>query len=835
MSYASTQLWLRSVRQDIRLKETYETAHRHSTQLLAEISRFLPHYTVHDIGHVEALWQCADRLVPHDFPLTPIEGFVLGCSFLVHDAAMSLPALGGIEGLKKNPALWEATVRDAFTELGFAHPDAGLLANPPDKVRDMAVEILLRDLHAENAIDLATRAWDFEGESVHLIEDPGLRKDYGHLIGLIAASHGRSLDAMVAQFQSFRAPAASGASHDADVDAIKLACVLRTADAMNVDSSRAPLLFAALRNPTGESRLHAVFQSLLNPAIVDESKRTLIYSSRKPFGRDHIDAWWLAYDTLGTLHRELAAVDALLRDTGRPRLAAAAVEGADSPERFAERVQLEGVRPIDASIRISNIPRVIERLGGTQLYGDDLRVPIRELLQNASDASLARRAIEGVNAQPAQIIVSISPAEEGTWELSVADAGIGMDEEIIRRYLLDFGVSYWRSRRSVREFPQIRASGADLTGKFGIGFYSIFMLGRDVRVVSRRFNQPHAPWLGVRFRHGLKLRPIISAAADDSLLLGNQTQISVVLDASTVQKLVHLSEASTPPEAVETLVRSLAIAMPVHVAVQTPDNTLSVCEGDDWKTISSEALLGRIRPTTRFQRSDSPSRWFLDLLQPLYFAGPDGARSQDQAGRFALFPAGHIFAEYIYSSQPFGWVMVGPFPTHPLQKFAGVLHGETSVAARNKVFVDVSKLAWREWINDQCERLSDGLSAHHSREHQSWTAMDLLELGARPWRLSLFSTGRTWLTANQLPAWLEGRKSFSLAPAAWSRDPARSRNTLLYPSSHRLGTDLAVFTNLQPIKIETFVAEICKRCWGRGRFSVKSGSVNGTWIFSRSD
>jgi hypothetical protein len=69
--------------------------------LTGEIARDMPEFTVHDITHLDALWEMADKIAGEHISLTPAEAFVLGGAFLVHDAGMGLAAYPeGREGLR---------------------------------------------------------------------------------------------------------------------------------------------------------------------------------------------------------------------------------------------------------------------------------------------------------------------------------------------------------------------------------------------------------------------------------------------------------------------------------------------------------------------------------------------------------------------------------------------------------------------------------------------------------------------------------------------------------------------------------------------------------------
>jgi hypothetical protein len=85
-----------------------------------------------------------------------------------------------------------------------------------------------------------------------------------------------------------------------------------------------------------------------------------------------------------------------------------------------------------------------------------------------------------------------------------------MDEEILGAVLLAFGRTGWRTDAVRTKFPGLAAGGFRPKGRFGIGFYSVFMLGDDVEVVSRRFDLAANDARRLRF-HGLHSRPLLTA------------------------------------------------------------------------------------------------------------------------------------------------------------------------------------------------------------------------------------------------------------------------------------------------------------------------------------
>ncbi|ATU91912.1 hypothetical protein B5P45_02120 [Phyllobacterium zundukense] len=78
-----------------RLVSTYKNMRSQVAYLVGEISVDLPQYTVHDITHLDALWDIADQITGENYSINPLEGFVLGGALLFHDAGMTMASYPG--------------------------------------------------------------------------------------------------------------------------------------------------------------------------------------------------------------------------------------------------------------------------------------------------------------------------------------------------------------------------------------------------------------------------------------------------------------------------------------------------------------------------------------------------------------------------------------------------------------------------------------------------------------------------------------------------------------------------------------------------------------------
>ncbi len=124
----------------------------------------------------------------------------------------------------------------------------------------------------------------------------------------------------------------------------------------------------------------------------------------------------------------------------------------------------------------------------------DREIFLRELISNASDA-LTRVRFEQLTNQNVvdaekELAIHLRVEErDGAKWLIVEDSGAGMTAEEIVQNLGTIAQS--GARAFLERLDEGDVSAGDVIGQFGVGFYSVFMVGDLVRVVSRSY-QPEA-------------------------------------------------------------------------------------------------------------------------------------------------------------------------------------------------------------------------------------------------------------------------------------------------------------------------------------------------------
>ena len=592
------------------LRHSFLSFRSRVADLVSTLGSELPNLTVHDITHLDALWRVASEIAGQGYPLNPAEAYVLGGAFLLHDAAHVLAAYPGRLAEIKQTVHWQDFVAQ---RTGGVEPVAG------SQEERATIFQVLRHLHAEQAHKLPSVSWAVGsgGDRLYLIESYDLRSYYGDLIGEIASSHHWSPDKVADRFKHrrvscplFLAPA------DWEVDALKVALLLRTADAAHLDAARAPWFLFALRQPQGLSADHWRFQAKLGQPT-RTSTGELKFTSGAGFTSDERAAWWLALDTARMVDRELRSAVEILREEDRPIFQAHRVLGAESAEMFAKQVPVLGWEPVDVSPKISDATRLIASLGGAALYGESYAAPLRELLQNALDAVRALRSLGGIGADEGEVHVGVSSDGAGGWWLKVSDTGIGMSRYVLSNVLLDFGSSLWTSDVMREELPGLAKTGFKAVGKFGIGFFSVFMLGDEVRVTTRRYeptrDESKVNWQ-LRFDDGLTSRPALIESSREESLLRPGTQVAVRMTEAKLDLLLRANVPyepfagifPEPPKSAEEIAETRGKKLAWLVAWLCPSSSVQLTTRleaqtkylavapNDWKTIPDQHLLGRL-------------------------------------------------------------------------------------------------------------------------------------------------------------------------------------------------------------------------------------------------
>lgn len=136
------------------------------------------------------------------------------------------------------------------------------------------------------------------------------------------------------------------------------------------------------------------------------------------------------------------------------------------------------------SIEAQNIMPVIKRW----LYSDK-DIFLREVVSNGCDAITKYRMLHLGTEEDMRVTVTVDK-EKG--EIRIADTGIGMTDEEVRRYINQ--VAFSSAEEFLKNYQGEKGEEkADIIGHFGLGFYSVFMVSDRVEIDTLSYQADAKP------------------------------------------------------------------------------------------------------------------------------------------------------------------------------------------------------------------------------------------------------------------------------------------------------------------------------------------------------
>ena len=133
------------------------------------------------------------------------------------------------------------------------------------------------------------------------------------------------------------------------------------------------------------------------------------------------------------------------------------------------------------SIHTENIFPIIKKF----LYSDH-EIFLRELVSNAVDATQKLRKLASMGefqGELGDLKIEVS-FDKDKRTITVSDKGLGMTTEEVKKYINQ--IAFSGATEFVEKFKD-KGDAKDIIGKFGLGFYSAFMVADNVEIISRSY------------------------------------------------------------------------------------------------------------------------------------------------------------------------------------------------------------------------------------------------------------------------------------------------------------------------------------------------------------
>ncbi len=136
------------------------------------------------------------------------------------------------------------------------------------------------------------------------------------------------------------------------------------------------------------------------------------------------------------------------------------------------------------SIHTENIFPIIKKF----LYSDT-EIFLRELVSNAVDATQKLKALASMgkyegDVNDTKIFVSL---DEEKKTITISDQGIGMTAEEIKKYINQ--IAFSGATEFMEKYKDNEDAKSNIIGHFGLGFYSAFMVAKEVEIISKSYQE----------------------------------------------------------------------------------------------------------------------------------------------------------------------------------------------------------------------------------------------------------------------------------------------------------------------------------------------------------
>lgn len=443
---------------------------------------YFDEYTIHGTRHINAVLECADKLIPQcDYEkLSENDISMLVLGILIHDLGMFIKesGLNYLLQLSDKNVCDDNGVSCTWRELWDRHinklkrasgSELDEIFGDKEHVFDISSHCtcaaFIRKYHHQIAYHIAVNG--FPGKQSHNLLN-GISEEYAKLAGILAKSHGMALRDLNEEINDF------GYDNNLplNIPIYYLMCILRLADLLDANSNRAPKILSDMNEfSSARSEKEWTLNQLIKgiqwadeTGKPDTLKMIAFPTSSKQFLE--LKSWFHYWQ------KELDLSWAVLGETHNDKYKL-------SIRRITSNIFSANYDFVTNAVALK-VNADIVKLLVAPLYGDDPSYGVRELLQNAIDACNERRAIDGTLGE---IIVDIN---EETGLFTITDNGVGMNEDVISNYYLSAGASYRYSRQWTETFSDNKETPKIArNGRFGIGALATFLIGNKAKVVTR--------------------------------------------------------------------------------------------------------------------------------------------------------------------------------------------------------------------------------------------------------------------------------------------------------------------------------------------------------------
>jgi molecular chaperone HtpG len=278
------------------------------------------------------------------------------------------------------------------------------------------------------------------------------------------------------------------------------------------------------------------------------------------------------------------------------------------------------------SIHTENIFPIIKKF----LYSDN-EIFLRELVSNAVDATQKMKRLSSLgqhNGELGDLTIQIA-VDEAAKTITISDRGLGMTAEEVKKYINQ--IAFSGAEEFVEKFKEAK-DASEIIGRFGLGFYSAFMVADKVEIQTLSYQEGAEP-----------ARWICDGSTEFEITEGNRTDRGT----DVILYINSESEEFLKKHKLQEILNKYAKFLPVPIQFGT--TTQSVEDGKDDKG------------ETQYKSVDVPN--IINNTAPIWTKNPVDLKDEDYLAFYReLYP---------FSDEPLFWIHLNvDYPFH----LTGVLY-----------------------------------------------------------------------------------------------------------------------------------------------------------------
>ncbi len=435
--------------EDHEISENLKIILSESIPILAQTRSYLPEYTLHDYTHSISIINIAADIIPEQTlnSLNNIELSLIIFSAFLHDIGMACSET------ERNKII----ITDDFKRFFNSYEE--------DEI-DFIFSEYIRKNHAKRSYNFIIKNYKNRIKYKNI--------DYSELVANLCLGH--CLDISDLKNEGMFSKQELIESYECNIHYI--AMILRLADYLDIFPNRAPIALYKFVSPKNQISIIEWQKHMSISGWKFSSNKIRIAANCK-----NIDYERAIRETLKGINAERKNVYDAVKDYNSNLL---------GKYKFFinEDISFDDIKN-DGSYIFDNLEfkidykSILTLLMGEKLYNSP-EVALRELIQNSVDAINFRKGLQKDKFE-AKIEINFDGQS-----LSISDNGIGMDEYIFKKYFVNVGKSFYKSKDAkslVSDYQSI--------SEFGIGILSCFMVADSIEIESKRFsedtNNPNEP------------------------------------------------------------------------------------------------------------------------------------------------------------------------------------------------------------------------------------------------------------------------------------------------------------------------------------------------------